>query len=80
MSSDSTDKKVKTINEKLFELIATIDELLEEPVFLDNIDGEQELALDWTIEMLLKIKSKFEPEAPKVPQYPLQIADSYDAE
>ncbi len=71
---------MKTINEKLFELIATIDELLEEPVFLDNIDGEQELALDWTIEMLLKIKSKFEPEALKVPQYPLQIDDSYDAE
>jgi len=47
---------------------------------ITTIDGEQELALDWTMEMFEKIKSKFEPVPLKITEYPLPIDDSYDAE
>jgi hypothetical protein len=80
MSKDAVDKKTKAIVKSLSDVITTIDDLLEEPIFLDTIDGEQELALDWTMEMFEKIKSKFEPVPSKITEYPLPIDDSYDAE
>ena len=80
MSKDTFDKKAKDIIKSLSDVITTIDDLLEEPVFLDTIDGEQELALDWTMEMLEKIKSKFEPVPSKSVEYPLPFDDSYDAD
>lgn len=80
MTKDTVDKKTKDIIKKLSDLINTVDDLLEEPIFLDTIDGEQELALDWTMEMFEKIKSKFEPTPSKLAEYPLPVDDSYDAE
>jgi len=80
MSDATADKKMKTIVKSLSDVISTIDDLLEEPLFLDTIDGEQELALDWTMEMLEKIKSKFEPAPVKMSEYPLPVDDSYDAD
>jgi len=80
MTKEVVDKKTKDIIKKLSDLINAIDDLLEEPVFLDTIDGEQELALDWTMEMFEKIKSKFEPVPSKLVEYPLPVDDSYDAE
>jgi hypothetical protein len=80
MSKDAVDKKTKAIVKSLSDVIGAIDDLLEEPIFLDTIDGEQELALDWTLEMLLKIQSKFEPVPPKISEYPALVDDSYDAD
>lgn len=80
MTKDTVDKKTKEIIKKLSDLILTVDELLEEPIFLDTIDGEQELALDWTMEMLEKIKGKFEPTPSRKTEYPLPVDDSYDAD
>jgi hypothetical protein len=80
MSKDAVDKKTKAIVKNLSDVIGIIDDLLEEPFFLDTIDGEQELALDWTMEMLEKIKSKFEPAPSRSTEYPLPIDDSYDAD
>lgn len=80
MTKDIVDKKTKEIIKKLSDLILTVDELLEEPIFLDTIDGEQELALDWTMEMFEKIKGKFEPTPSRGAEYPLPVDDSYDAD
>ena len=80
MSKDSLDSKTKYIIKSLTTVIDSIDDLLEEPIFLDTIDGEQELALDWTMEMLEKIKLKFEPAPPKIADYPLPFDYSYDAD
>jgi hypothetical protein len=80
MSKDAVDKKTKAILKSLSDVIGAIDDLLEEPIFLDTIDGEQELALDWTLEMLLKIQSKFEPVPSKISEYPALVDDSYDAD
>ncbi len=80
MSKDAVDKKTKAIVKSLSDVIGAIDDLLEEPIFLDTIDGEQELALDWTLEMLLKIQAKFEPVPPKISEYPALVDDSYDAD
>jgi hypothetical protein len=80
MSKDAVDKKTKAIFKSLSDVISVIDDLLEEPIFLDTIDGEQELALDWTLEMLVKIQSKFEPLSPKISEYLTFVDDSYDAD
>ncbi len=80
MSKEAVDKKTKAIFKSLSDVISVIDDLLEEPIFLDTIDGEQELALDWTLEMLVKIQSKFEPVPLKISEYPTFVDDSYDAD
>jgi len=80
MAKDIAETKTKDIIKKLSDLISTIDDLLEEPIFVDTIEGEQELALDWTMEMLGKIKSKFEPAPPKTVSYPIPADHSYDAD
>jgi hypothetical protein len=36
--------------------------LMDDPIFLDTIHGEQELALDQALEMIDNIKYNFEPE------------------
>jgi len=80
MSSDTVEKRFKEIVEKLTLVITVIDDLLEDPLFLDNIHGEQEVSLDWTMEMLDGLKAKFEPAPPKASIYPITMDDSYDAE
>ena len=69
----------KGIVEKLDAMLSSIDELREDPLFIDKIHGEQELSLDQTIELFNGIKSQFEPE-PKAPEFSAAyLAGSYDA-
>ena len=58
--SDSIDKRLQAINEKVHAVINLLDDLLEDPLFLDNIHGEQELSLDLALEMLDRIATQFE--------------------
>ena len=46
-------------------MMRDIDELMEDPLFINNIHGEQELSLDQTIELLNNIRVQFLPD-PKV--------------
>jgi len=47
------------ILKKLDGVLRTIDGLREDPLFIDNIHGEQELSLDQTIELFNGIRSHF---------------------
>jgi len=69
----------KGIVKKIDSMLISIDDLREDPLFIDNIHGEQELSLDQTIELLNGIRVQFEPE-PKAPEFSAaHIAGSYDA-
>jgi len=79
--SESIEKHFKKIAERLDSIIVTLDDLLEDPIFLDTINGEQELSLDLALEVLDGICTKFESEKESPEQYPLVVADdSYDAD
>ena len=69
----------KGVVKKIDAMLTSIDELREDPLFIDKIHGEQELSLDQTIELLSGIRSQFEPE-PTPPEFsPAFISGSYDA-
>ena len=79
MASDSLDKHCEKILERLETIITMLEDLLEDPIFLDHIHGEQEMSLDLALEVLDGIAAKFEPEATSVPRGPIPVDDSYDA-
>jgi MinD-like ATPase involved in chromosome partitioning or flagellar assembly len=79
MASDSLDKHCKKILERLETIIVILEDLLEDPIFLDTIHGEQELSLDLALEVLDGIVVKFEPEAAPASKGPAPVDDSYDA-
>ena len=50
------------IVETVDSMLRDIDELMEDPLFINNIHGEQELSLDQTIELLSNIRVQFLPD------------------
>jgi len=52
------EKIVETVDS----MLRDIDELMEDPLFINNIHGEQELSLDQTIELLSNIRVQFLPD------------------
>ena len=62
MQTDTNMKKhYKLVVQNLENILKSIDTLREDPLFIDNIHGEQELGLDQSIEMLTAIKNQFIP-------------------
>ena len=62
MQTDTNMKKhYKHVVQNLENILKSIDTLREDPLFIDNIHGEQELGLDQAIEMLTAIKNQFIP-------------------
>ena len=51
----------KAIVSTLDAILKDIDGLLQDPLFIDNIHGEQELSLDQSIELFKNIKNNFLP-------------------
>ena len=52
-------KHHSNILRKVDTVLKHIDDLREDPLFIDQIHGEQELSLDQTIELLVGIRTKF---------------------
>ncbi len=52
-------KQHAVILKKVDSLLKNIDDLREDPLFIDKIHGEQELSLDQTIELLCGIRTHF---------------------
>ena len=52
-------KQNAAILKKIDSILKNIDDLREDPLFIDNIHGEQELNLDQTIELLTGIRTHF---------------------
>ena len=58
------EKIVETIDS----MMRDVDELMEDPLFIDNIHGEQELSLDQAVELFNNIRVQFLP-APNIPEF-----------
>ena len=58
---ESKDDQYKAIVSTLDAILKDIDGLLQDPLFIDNIHGEQELSLDQSIELFKNIKNNFLP-------------------
>ena len=68
------EKIVETVDS----MLRDIDELMEDPLFINNIHGEQELSLDQAIELLSNIRVQFLPDV-KAPAFsPAHEAESID--
>lgn len=63
--SDAVAAHHESIVTKLQMIYHEINDMIEDPLFIDNIHGEQELSLDQTLELLTGIISQFQPDPPK---------------
>ena len=55
-------KRFQAIVETLETAYRCLEDLMDDPIFLDTIHGDQELALDQALELIDGIKYNFEPE------------------
>lgn len=81
MASDSSfEKRFEQIGQSLQAVYNTLDDLMENPLFINNIHGEEELGLDQAMELLESILHHFEaaPIAPKID--PRFERESFDAD
>jgi len=68
----------KGVVKQLDEVLTVIKNLQEDPLFISNIHGEQELSLDQTIELLKGIRVLFIKEAEKEEISPSFETESFD--
>ena len=59
-------------------ILKTIEDLMEDPLFIDGIHGEQELSLDLAVELFSGIRSSFIPLNVKAKPTPAHEAGSID--
>ncbi len=71
-------KHHKSVVNKLDSILISLDILMEDPLFIDNIHGEQELSLDQTVELFKAIKEQFIPLNVTPELDPLHEADEID--
>ena len=71
-------KHHKTVVTTLDSILKDIEMLLEDPLFIDGIHGEQELSLDQALELLKAIKEQFIPLKPEPEVRPLHEAGVSD--
>lgn len=79
MAKESLEQKNYQIVSMLEGILNTVDELFENPIFINGIDGEQDLRLDAFCEMLEAMVEQFAPLPEAVPFQPMMADDSYDA-
>ena len=77
--TDTLDVRFQNIMDKIDLVMTTIEDLIEDPVFMDNIHGEQELSLDLTLELFETIASQFDPEEEESDDDMFKPADQYDS-
>jgi hypothetical protein len=80
MAKEVIDDHFHQILQQIRGIINTIDELIENPVFIDNITGEQDLHLDRAIELFEAMEEQFEPDPGPAPFEPRMADDSFDAD
>jgi hypothetical protein len=81
MASDlAFESRFERIYQALTAVYDTLDDLMEDPLFIDGIHGEEELGLDQAMELLDSIMRHFEPATPAVKVDPAFERESYDAD
>ena len=78
--TDTLDVRFQNIMDKIDLVMTTIEDLIEDPVFMDNIHGEQELSLDLTLELFETIAAQLDPEGEESDDDMFKPDDSYDAD
>ena len=71
-------KHHKGVVKRLDSILKDVEILMEDPLFIDGIHGEQELSLDQTLELLKAIKEQFIPlkEEPEFrPEFESAVSD-----
>ncbi|MEK9696428.1 MAG: hypothetical protein VW270_11725 [Candidatus Poseidoniales archaeon] len=58
----SFERRFQSIVQTLETAYRCLEDLMDDPIFLDTIHGEQELAMDQALELIDNIKYNFEPE------------------
>lgn len=76
--TDSIDSRYQEIIHKVDVIINYLEELVEDPIFIDSIHGEQEMGLDLVLELMDTIKSQFEPVQEDDMFRPRVADDSFD--
>ncbi len=71
-------KHHQEVVKKIDSMLSNIDSLMEDPLFIDNIHGEQELSIDQAVELLKAIKSQFIPLNPEPELSPLHESGIID--
>ena len=71
-------KHHKSVVTTLDSILKDIEMLLEDPLFIDGIHGEQELNLDQSLELLRAIRDQFKPLNPEPEERPLHEAGVSD--
>ena len=71
-------KHHKGVVKRLDSILKDVEILMEDPLFIDGIHGEQELSLDQTLELLKAIKEQFIPLKPEPEGRPLHEAGVSD--
>ena len=66
---DNLKTEFESIQRRLDAITCELDELLENPIFINTIHGEQEMQLELTIELLEAITIKFLPQDVTVDKY-----------
>ena len=70
-SSTDMVKHHRSVVKKVDSILNNIDILREDPLFIDNIHGEQDLSLDQTVDLFTAIKAQFIPLNPEPENDPL---------
>jgi len=78
--NDTLEKHYQEIVNRIDTIITYMEELMENPLFMDNITGEQELNLDMYLELLDSIMVQFEPEPTVIDVPPQFESESFDAD
>ena len=71
-------KHHKSVVTTLDSILKDIEMLLEDPLFIDGIHGEQELSLDQSLELLRAMRDQFKPLNPEPENQPLHEAGVSD--
>ncbi len=71
-------KHHKSVVNTLDSILKDIEMLLEDPLFIDGIHGEQELSLDQSLELLRAMRDQFKPLNPEPEERPLHEAGVSD--
>jgi hypothetical protein len=66
---DNLQTQFKSIKQQLEAITYQLDELLENPIFINTIHGEQEMQLELTLELLDSIITKFTPVDVNIDEY-----------
>ena len=78
MVNDSSLKsRYQLIAQHLSNILTHLEDLIEDPIFIDNIHGEQEIALDQAADLMADLLDQFDPQEEEQGE-PVRDSELYD--